>query len=772
MYAQRVKAACVLYINGRPIDGKREKDMEELEGFIGSVIFHNAENGYTVFEMEAKSAVMTCVGNFPELHEGEYLLVRGEYIRHPVYGTQLKVQEFEPRVPTDLVSMEIYLSSGAVKGIGAKRATQIIEKFGEDAFRIMEEEPERLAEIKGISLKLAQEIAGQVFGRKHERNAIMYLQNYGISLSTALRIYREYQDAVYDVIQNNPYQLAENLEGIGFRTADEIALQVGIVRDSEFRIRSGVFYVLQQAAGEGHTYLPEEELTRRAAQMLQIEPERIREQYMNMLIEGKLVKKGEDQMYANVYYRMENSVAVMLDRLNLVYDVPDIEMEDTIRKIEKETTISLDERQVAAIKGAVTHGVFLLTGGPGTGKTTTINTMIRYFHRENMQVLLAAPTGRAAKRMSEMTGEEAKTIHRLLEFSGGGEASDATFGRNMDNPLDADVIIIDEMSMVDISLMCSLLKAILPGTRLVLVGDRNQLPSVGPGSVLKDMAEAGEYAGVALQHIFRQAAQSDIVLNAHKIQAGEPVALDNQSRDFFLLKRHDTTKVINVMLQLVVEKLPPYVNCTPFDIQVLTPTRKGELGVENLNRVLQNYINPAADDKREYEQADRIFREGDKVMQSKNNYRMEWEVRNRFGIPIEKGTGVFNGDMGVVKEINTFAGHMVIAFDEDHVVEYPLKQLEELEHAYAITVHKSQGSEYPAIVMPMLGGPTMLLNRNLLYTAVTRAKQCVVMVGDEKVFDRMAQNVTQQDRYSGLSDRIREIHVQELLRDVAFPKGE
>ncbi len=728
-----------------------------IEGYIEHIVYRNEENGYTVLNLSADGEDVTCVGNIPLLSEGEYVEFKGEYITHAVYGQQLKIASFQIKMPSDLDAIERYLGSGAIKGVGAALAARIVRKFKEDTFRIMEEEPQRLAEVKGISLRIAQDIAAQVAGRANQRRAVIFLQDYGISLQTAVKIYAQYQEEIYEIIRKNPYRLAEDMEGIGFKTADEIAVKSGILRDSEFRIRSGISYTLMLASQEGHTYLPRQVLSRRCSELLQIEESLIEEQYMNLQMERKIicVQKEETEVYLSLFYTMEANSATLLERLNVDCSFSEEELEKRIKEIEKETKQVLDERQMQAVKEAVGHGLLLLTGGPGTGKTTTINTIIRYFRKDGLKIRLAAPTGRAAKRMSEMTGVEASTIHRMLEVSGGMSSAEG-YGRDEENPIDADVIIIDEMSMVDISLMYALLKAITVGSRLILVGDINQLPSVGPGSVFKDLIESGAFPTVRLTKIFRQALESDIILNAHKINEGEKVILDNQSRDFFFLKRYETNKIINVVLQLVYQKMPKYVDAKPSEIQVLTPSRKGLLGVDNLNRVLQMYLNPKDEKKREKLYGNTIFREGDKVMQVKNNYQLEWEVLGKYGIPIEKGSGVFNGDMGVIREINDFAGQMTIEFDDHHSVEYSYKMLDELELAYAITIHKSQGSEYPAVVIPLLGGPKMLLNRNLLYTAVTRAKKCVVLVGNEHTFEEMEKNVMQQKRFSGLKDRILE----------------
>lgn len=732
--------------------------MEEIKGYVEHIIFRNADNGYTVMNFAGEDDEMTCVGTFSVISEGMYLKLRGEYIDHPTYGVQMKVESFEEQAPEDIQSIERYLGSGAIKGVGAALAARIVKKFKEDTFRIIEEEPERLAEIKGISERKALEISYQVEEKRELRQAMIFLQNYGISLNLAVKIYKQYGMEIYTIMKENPYRLADDIQGIGFRIADEIASRVGIRTDSDFRIRSGILYVLLQASGEGHTYLPQDELTRRTSGLLEVEPEYIEKHYMDLAMERKLIlkeEKGGVRIFSSTYYLMETNTAAMLRELDIRYDVPKREMEDRIRRIEDQSGMELDELQKQAVEEAVLNGLFVLTGGPGTGKTTTINTIIRYFELEGMDICLAAPTGRAAKRMSETTGYEAKTIHRMLELNGAVEGN-AGFERNETNPLEADVVIIDEMSMVDISLMHSLLKALVPGTRLILVGDANQLPSVGPGSVLRDIIESGKYQVVRLNKIFRQASQSDIVVNAHKINEGEKVILDNKSMDFFFLKRYDADVIINVVIQLIKQKLPKFVDATPFDIQVLTPMRKGLLGVERLNGILQQYLNPKSENKAEKEVGSRIFREGDKVMQTKNNYQLEWEIRSRYGLPIDKGMGVFNGDMGMITQINEFAQTMTVEFEEGRVVEYSFKNLEELEHAYAITIHKSQGSEYPAVVIPLLSGPRMLMNRNLLYTAVTRAKKCVTLVGDETVFEQMQHNVTEQVRYSALIDRIRE----------------
>ena len=732
--------------------------MEKLAGYVEHIIYRNADNGYTVLNLVSGEEEITCVGIFSAIAEGENIEASGDYTDHPTYGKQFKVESFEEKAPEDEEAIERYLGSGAIRGIGLALAARIVRRFKADTFRIIEEEPERLAEVKGISERKAMEIADQVNEKRDLRQAMIFLQQYGITMNLAVKVYQQYGQEVYGIIRENPYRLADDIEGVGFRTADEIAVRVGIRMDSDFRIRSGILYVLLQASTEGHTYLPEEELTRRTGQLLEVGEEQIEKQYMDLAIERKIImKQGENQtqIYAASFYYMEANTATMLKQLNVSYDVPDLEIEERVRRIEKQTGMELDEHQMTAVKEAVRNGLLIITGGPGTGKTTTINTIIKYFEMEGLDIFLAAPTGRAAKRMSETTGFEARTIHRMLELNGGVDGA-AGFERNEQNPLETDVVIIDEMSMVDISLMHALLKAVAVGTRLILVGDVNQLPSVGPGSVLRDIIRSHECNVVMLTKIFRQASTSDIIVNAHKINQGEEVTLDNKSMDFFFLKRYDADVIISVVLQLIKQKLPKFVDATPYDIQVLTPMRKGLLGVERLNGILQRYLNPPSPQKREKKHGDILFREGDKIMQTRNNYQLEWEIRTKYGLSVDKGTGVFNGDMGIVREINDFAETMTVEFDEGRMVEYPYKLLDELELAYAITIHKSQGSEYPAVVIPLLSGPSMLMNRNLLYTAVTRARKCVTLVGNEVTFEQMVQNTSQQKRYSGLCDRLKE----------------
>ena len=736
--------------------------MEKLEGYVDHIIYRNAENGYTVMVMLADQEEVTCVGVLSYIGEGEKLEAEGQYIAHPTYGEQFKIETYAVKPPEDEESVERYLGSGAIKGIGTALAARIVRHFHADTFRIIEEEPERLAEIKGISERKAREIAQQVYEKRDMRKAMIFLQQFGITTALAVKIFEKYGQRMYEVLQNNPYQLADDIHGVGFRIADEIARKAGVSADSEYRVKSAISYVLLQAGNEGHIYLPKELVQSRTAQLLGVGLEDIEQYLMDLAVDRKIVVKQEkeqERVYSASSYYIEMSTARMLCDLNITGEIDDQVILKKIAAIEKQTEMYLDEMQKKAVIEAVRCGLLIITGGPGTGKTTTINTLISYFESEGLQILLAAPTGRAAKRMTEATGVEAKTVHRLLEISGLSEESGAVggFGRNAQNPLEADVIIIDEMSMVDAYLMHALLDAVTVGTRLIMVGDMNQLPSVGPGSVLKDMIQSGCIPVVSLTRIFRQAQESDIVVNAHKINRGEPVLLDNKSRDFFFLKRDDANVIISIVIQLVRDKIPRYVNAKMYDIQVLTPMRKGLLGVERLNKILKEYINPPDRTKTEQEQNGVLFREGDKVMQVKNNYQLEWEIRGRYGIPMEKGLGIFNGDMGIIREINKQTERVTVEFDEQRMVEYPYSGLEELELAYAVTIHKSQGSEYPAVVIPLLSGPKMLMTRNLLYTAVTRAKQCVTLVGDPYAFNQMEANTVEQKRYTALADRIREL---------------
>ncbi len=836
--------------------------MTEFKGFVSHIIYRNEGNSYTVFEITLTGAgekkgqdrtafdldgadvgdVITCVGYPVSISEGEGCAVAGDYTTHPVYGEQLRVQSYRAVAPENAQAMYRYLAAGSIKGIGSAMAARIVKEFGDDTLRIMEEEPEKLARVKGISMRMAREIGAQMEDKKDLRDAMIFLQQYGIGTAHAARIWQAYGTGLYEIMKNNPYRLAEDIRGIGFATADDIARRIGIRADSEYRIRSGLLYTLFLASGEGHSYLPRDVLAQRTCALLHLPAEEVLLQMDNLAVEGRLrIRRGRGaaplpdlteagpgfgfdesgftdaafneeesapeagaEVYLTGVFRREQEIARMLLDLDARIrqtsrdEKAREKTEKKIARLEKEEEITLDPLQRKAVREAAENAILLITGGPGTGKTTTINTIIRYFMSEDLRVLLAAPTGRAARRMSEATGYPAMTIHRLLGVRSVGDGDDegdffrkeglsaasAAFGsddpfgdtgagagsgksgnmqkysyfeRGEDNPLEADVVIIDEMSMVDMNLFHYLLKAVPPGARLVLVGDVNQLPSVGPGCVLQDLIESGAFHTIMLRHVFRQASESDIVMNAHRILEGASLPMDNKSRDFFFLERDQAPVIYKHTVQLIRQMLPGYVGCRQEDIQVLTPMRRGSLGVERLNEVLQSVLNPPAKGKREYVRQETVFREGDKVMQTRNNYRIEWEIRGNFGMPIDRGTGIFNGDFGRIEEIDPQSETMTVLFDESRTVEYPFSELEDLDLAYAITVHKSQGSEYPAVILPLLAGPSGLFNRNLLYTAVTRARSCVVLLGSRDAVDRMIANTRRTRRWTGLRDRITEL---------------
>jgi len=736
-------------------------EKETIIGFVEKVVYRNTENGYTVVNISVEGDDVVCTGYFSDITEGDQIIAEGSFVEHKQYGIQFTVTSYEIKEPETSVAMEKYLGSGIIKGVGPALSAKIVKKFGDETFNIIEREPERLAEIKGITEKKAIEIGSQFEEKKEFRNAMIFLNQYGVSNALAMKIYKEYGIKVMKIVRENPYRLADDIAGVGFKTADEIALRMGFSPESSMRMKAGISFALSMAASNGHTYLLYEDLYEESKRLLGISEAEFESDIYELTIERKIVLKevkGERRVYNNNLYYMELTVARKLLDLNAKSENNYKVMEAKVKEVEAKTGIKLGDLQRKAVYEAVESGLVIITGGPGTGKTTTINAIIKLFEMQNMEILLAAPTGRAAKRMTETTGMEAQTIHRLLELNGNPEEGGSMrFERNELNPLEADVIIIDEMSMVDIYLMYSLLKAVTVGTRLILVGDVNQLPSVGPGKVLKDIISSEKFNVVRLSEIFRQAAESDIITNAHKINAGQSIRLDNKSKDFFMLSMSSSIQIQRALVSLIAEKLPPYVNATKYDIQVLTPSRKGELGVENLNKILQQYINPPAPGKREKQWGEVIFRENDKVMQIKNDYQMEWKIVTKKGLTIKEGSGVFNGDCGIIREINEFAGTVTVEFDEGKLVEYTGATLEELELAYAITIHKSQGSEYPAVIIPLLNAPRPLLNRNLLYTAVTRARKCVTIVGSENSVNEMIQNESEMKRNSGLVDSIIEM---------------
>ncbi|MCR5625081.1 MAG: ATP-dependent RecD-like DNA helicase [Lachnospiraceae bacterium] len=739
-------------------------DTIQLEGYVEKIVFHNDENGYTVFYVSEESTgeEVACTGIMTSISEGQFLKINGRVTVHRQYGEQVSVDSYEEMEPTTAIAIEKYLGSGAIKGIGEALAARIVKKFGKDTFDIIDNTPEKLAEVKGISEKKARDISMQFSEKRQLRKALVYLQKYNIPMNLSVKIYKQYGEKMYDVISKNPYRIADDIRGVGFKTADTIASQIGLDMTSEYRIKSGILYVLNSVLNEGNCYYPFNQFVEKVALMLQVPAELVENSLVQLGFEKEVVLNGEGEekrVYLTQVYYTEKNCAQMVGALNTSYEINETALQKQIQKTERKLNITLDEIQRHSVIQAVKNGVAIITGGPGTGKTTTINTIIEILKEEGLDVVLAAPTGRAAKRMAEASGYEAQTIHRLLEINANPDEEDALFkfGRNELTPLEADVVIIDEMSMVDIFLFNSLLKAMVPGMRLILVGDENQLPSVGPGSVLKDLIKADFCDVVKLKRIFRQASLSDIIVNAHKINNGEKPVFDNKSKDFFLMRRDNSASIIGVLTKLCTENIPKYVNAKPYDVQVLSPMRKGDLGVDNLNKILQQYMNPPSGRKKEYEFRGVTYRENDKVMQIRNNYKLEWRVKNKRGYTIEEGLGVFNGDLGIIKRINKDMESVTILFDGSKEVEIEFAQMEDITLAYVTTIHKSQGSEYPAVIIPLLSGPRQLFNRNILYTAVTRARKCVVLIGSENIVNRMIDTVDVQKRYSSLDERIKEL---------------
>lgn len=740
--------------------------MTVVEGIIEEIIYRNEDNGYTVLLVATESEEITCVGTMFNISAGEEIRATGKYVSHNIYGMQLQVDQFQSFIPRELTAMERYLSSGAIKGIGPALAKRVIEKFEADTFRVIEVEPERLAEVKGISEKKAMDIATIFYEQKRMRQVIIFLQDFGVSLTYAIKIFNEYKDKTIETIKMNPYQLAEDIHGIGFKMADSIADSIGIDKLSQHRIMSGIKYILSEVALDGHLYLEKELLLKQAMNLLNVHELNIENALIELQLTHKVMvqkKDGQDMVYLTIYYTMEQFVANKLYELATVNMKKDQKIEKEIANIEKAQNISFDKYQKQAIIKAMDSGLLVITGGPGTGKTTTINAIIDAFDTRGLDVALAAPTGRAAKRMTETTGKEAKTIHRLLEISFGKDELHQKFERNEEYPLEHDVIIIDETSMIDLSLMYYLLKAIVLGTRLILIGDKDQLPSVGPGNVLKDIINSHHINTVVLEKIFRQAMASDIVTNAHKINVGEQIILKGQKKDFFFINRNNANYIIQEVITLIKTRLPKFTGTTSEAIQILTPMRKGILGVDNLNIELQKALNPEAKNKKEKTYRKNTFRENDKVMQIRNNYTIRWEIVNKYNYVIEDGTGVFNGDVGRIIDINHYSEKVKVKFDDEKIVEYDYTNLDELELAYAITIHKSQGSEYPVVILPIYQGPPMLLTRNLLYTAITRAKEYVVIVGMEDIVRKMIDNNREINRNSMLDIRIDEAFNRGIL---------
>ncbi len=737
--------------------------MEQLEATVSDITYRNEENGYTVMQVRAGRDKVTVVGALPELSSGEQVILSGSWVEHPQYGKQWKATACEIVKPTTLLGIERYLGSGLIKGVGPATAKILVAYFGKDALDVLSEHPERLNDVPKIGPKRGAQIARSFHEQMYARQAMVFLQSYGVPAALAVKISRLYGDQVQAVIRENPYRLVEDIEGVGFLTADRIAISMGMPQDSPHRVKCALKYVLQDAAVTGgHVYLPGEELKSRTGRLLRVQEELVDTALKELLIRREMILSptGEEEqgVYLPLYFNAEREVAQRLHELMAALPYrKSSTAEEAIRKFEKEKSIRFSDLQRQAVQAAVDEGVMVITGGPGTGKTTIINCIIRLLSREG-EVLLCAPSGRAAKRMTEATGMEAKTIHRMLEYGG----EEDSFSRGQDNPLEAGCIIVDEMSMVDILLMRSLLRAITPGTRLILVGDADQLPPVGPGNVLGDILKSEAVPSVRLREIFRQDENSMIVLNAHRINDGQMPILNNRDTDVFLEKKTVLSEAAQTIVALCTQRLPAFLKMDERErlsgamrqIQVLSPTKKGECGVWALNRLLQEALNPPQMGRPSLVFGDALFRVGDKVMQTKNDYQIEWRRQN--GTDWEEGQGIFNGDVGFIEAIDPEERTLTVRFDEDRLVDYEEQQREALELAYCLSVHKSQGSEFPVVVMPVVGGPPMLLTRNLLYTAITRARQLVVLVGREEVIEAMVRNNHIARRYTTLSRQLKE----------------
>nr|WP_308691693.1 ATP-dependent RecD-like DNA helicase [uncultured Terrisporobacter sp.] len=738
--------------------------MEKLEGMVSDIVFKNEENGYTIAYLANENDEITIVGCMPTLSVGESIEVEGKWVNHKTYGSQFEVNSFMPITPSSLEGIYVYLSSGMIHGIGEKMAKRIVDKFGVDTLDIIQNTPERLTEVEGIGMKKVKQIQESYEENRELRNIIIQLSPYGITPNYCLRIYKKYKEKAIDIINKNPYRLAEDVRGIGFKIADEIASKIGIDKYSPERIMQGIIYTLNQSLASGHTYLPKQILIEQSVKILGVEPKFVENGIMDLAYNQKVHlenKDGQILVYLMMYYICENGVCKEIIKLSQ-HDIKDlhINIDEEIKIVEKEDNISLAKNQIEAVKEAINNGVTIITGGPGTGKTTTINTIIKIFENNDQKVVLCAPTGRAAKRMSETSNKEAKTIHRLLEMGFGSDSEELVFFKDEEDPIDADVIILDEASMVDIILMYNLLKAVKLGTRVLLVGDSDQLPSVGAGNVLKDIIDSKVIKTVMLNEIFRQARESMIVVNAHKINNGEPLFLNVKNKDFFFLRKNTNEEILNEIVGLVSERLPNFYKFDKLkDIQVLTSMRKGDLGVNNLNIELQKYLNPPNKYKQEEEFAKRIFRVGDKVMQIRNNYTRKWETEDKS----ESGEGIYNGDIGYIFHIDKDKKTVYVLFDKIKLSAYKYDELDELDHSFCTTIHKSQGSEFPVVVIPIVWAPPMLLSRNLLYTAVTRAKKLVVLVGDVRYLEQMIKNNRINDRYSNLSYKLNKFIKEGLL---------
>ncbi len=736
-----------------------------LEGTVEDVIFHNDDNGYAVFDFKSDDGdEIICVGTVPQIRRGDMLKLTGGMVIHPTYGLQFKVEFYERVVPTTAVAIEKYLSSGIVKGIGPKTAKKIVDKFGAATFYVIEEKFDRLVEIKGITYDKALAVHNSFCSQRDIRKVMLYLQEFGVTPAFAMKVYKKYGYRTIDIIKENPYRMAEDIAGIGFKTADRIAYSMGIPTDSPDRVKSGIKYILSESLLDGNVFMPKDSLIRQAGEILSVDEEMVDNCLRELQIEHKVFNEnidGTDAVYLMTMYYTEISAAKKLLELSFFHDDADLKkINDKIDAVEDLSGICLAKQQRTAVIEAMREGVLVITGGPGTGKTTIIHTIIQIFKSSGMEVVLAAPTGRAAKRMTETTGIEAKTIHRMLGVAYADDDNGRQkFDKNETEPIEADVIIIDEVSMVDMQLFNNLLKAIEPGTRLILVGDANQLPSVAAGNVLKDIIKSEKIKVVRLTEIFRQARESAIITNAHKINSGEEPVMNGKNTDFFFVNAQYAPEVPGKIVELITKRLPKFTGVDSFsDMQVLTPMRKGDIGAAGLNKTLQKALNPPSDGKKEYETSSCTFREGDKVMQIKNNYNISWKIENRLGKVIDDGTGIYNGDMGIIKSINKQAETITVLFDDMRQAVYEFTALDELELAYAVTIHKSQGSEYPVVIIPIHSGPPMLMSRNLLYTAVTRAKKFVIIVGLKSSVNRMVANDREVSRYSGFAYRLETLY--------------
>lgn len=731
--------------------------LDEKQGTIAEIIFHNSENGYTVAVFETELEAFTAVGNLPSASVGRSYVLRGEFIIHPTYGEQFAIKEFEESMPTTEEGIREFLASDVMKGIGRKTAASIVSRFGTETLAVIEENPERLTEIPGIGEKTARRIA-EAFSRQREfANIVLYTQQYGIGAGCAMKLYQVYGENTIQAIEENPYRLVDDIFGIGFKKADKIAVQMGIAPDDGFRIKSGIRFTLSYFAGEGNTYLPQSLLCEKAGQLLDLPMDRIEEELTEMAFAGDIHIENLDNrnaVFLMAYYMAEQNVCKCLAAIESAELKPIAgNLDSLISRTENATGIFLSENQKHAVVTSLGMGVSVITGGPGTGKTTIINTIINILEESGLKTAIAAPTGRAAKRITETSGHYASTIHRLLEYYFSESENMMRFGKTREDPLDYDAVIVDEASMIDLMLMNGLVSAVRPGTRLIIVGDADQLPSVGAGNVLRDIIDSEYIYCTKLTEIFRQAKESMIVVNAHRINKGEYPDCNAREKDFFLLRRSSEKEMLATIKQLCLTRLPDYYeDISPTaDIQILTPVRKGLLGSINLNRELQEILNPPGAGIEEKSFGDRIFREGDKVMQIKNNYQMTWKNLEDF----TEGEGVFNGDVGFIQKVDREFSEITVVYDEVKYVTYNFSQLDELELAYAVTVHKSQGSEFPIVIMPVSWFPPMLATRNLLYTAVTRGKKAVVLVGSENKLNAMVDNDRISERFSGLGIRLK-----------------